>query len=212
MLAPSKAALATYTSLILASGSPRRLELLRRLLNPVGLSFEVRVSSFAEDLPKEKYPDPTDYVMETARCKGCEVFEASSGKVLVISADTVVVDSDGAILEKPSSRADAAQTLSRLSASSHFVYTGVALFRQGRSTTFCEKTTVTFSQLTDEAIANYVDSGEPMDKAGSYGIQGVAGSFVESIDGCYYNAVGLPMNRLARELNDFLKEDDRGSD
>ena len=200
LLIPAELAIlrSRYSGVILASGSPRRKELLSCVID----DFVVEKSTFAEDLPKGA---ADDYVVETARTKGEEV----AGKhptALVISADTVVVQ-DGTILEKPTSDADARRMLETLSGSTHFVYTGVCLFHGPRCRSFCERTDVTFSDLSKDAIAAYVATGEPMDKAGAYGIQGRAGPFVERISGCYYNVVGLPMNRLARELQLFLKED-----
>lgn len=184
-------------SVVLASGSPRRRELLELML-PV--SFRVEVSGFAEDLPKTD--DPAAYVTETARQKGLEVFRRCPDS-LVVAADTVVVV-DGEILEKPESEADARRTLRRLAGARHEVLTGVALFRESQERTFFERTSVFFSELQDADIDAYVATGEPLDKAGSYGIQGKAGAFVERIEGDYYNVVGLPMNRLSRELASFL--------
>lgn len=184
-------------SVVLASGSPRRRELLELML-PV--PFRVEVSGFAEDLPKTD--DPAVYVAETARQKGLEVFRRCPDS-LVVAADTVVV-LDGEILEKPESEADARRTLRRLSGARHEVLTGVALFRESHERTFVERTSVFFSELHDADIDAYAATGEPEDKAGSYGIQGRAGVFVERIEGDYFNVVGLPMNRLSRELASFL--------
>lgn len=204
MLASVAQTLGAY-SLVLASGSPRRRELLTQML-PTSLKFRVVTSGFAEDLPKDQFAAPSDYVMETARCKGVEVFErlADQGEVLIIAADTVVVGVDGAILEKPRSEAEATRMLQSLSGKTHDVYTGVALFRQGHTRVFYERTGVTFSPLSDDVVRAYVSTGEPFDKAGGYGAQGQAGSFVERFDGDYFNVVGLPMNRLSRELVSFL--------
>ncbi|KAJ8602449.1 hypothetical protein CTAYLR_001276 [Chrysophaeum taylorii] len=202
MLGSVAQALGTY-SLVLASGSPRRKDLLDQML-PETVSFRVETSGFEEDLPKT---EPSAYVMETARCKGVEVFERCGGNALVIAADTVVVGVDGAILEKPASEADALRVLSSLSGRTHAVLTGVALFRRGRTITFFERTEVTFSPLSEDTIRAYIATGEPMDKAGSYGIQGRAGPFVEKLEGDYFNVVGLPMNRLSRELVAFVRDD-----
>lgn len=206
MLAACASALNAY-SLILASGSPRRRELLTQML-PSSLKFRIETSGFAEDLPKANFDDPGQYVMETARCKGVDVFGrcAKEERALVIAADTVVVGTKGEILEKPSSESNACEMLRSLSGGRHYVYTGVALFREGETRIFHERTAVTFSALSDEVISAYVATGECMDKAGAYGAQGQAGSFIEGFDGDYFNVVGLPLNRLSRELIAFISE------
>ena len=193
----------TVTAIVLASGSPRRKELLAQML-PQGVDFVVRKSTFEEDLPKGA--DAAQYCVSTAAMKGEEVCAAvADPSQLIISADTVVV-LENEVLEKPADGADAARMLSRLSGRSHSVVTGCALFHGGRRATFYERTAVTFSELSAEAIASYVATGDPLDKAGAYGIQGRAGAFVEKIEGCYYNVVGFPLNRLSREVASFLAE------
>lgn len=216
--APALAAL----RLVLASGSPRRSELLREQL---GLAhFEVLPSRFAEDLDKAAFATPAEYCAETARRKGDEVLrrcccaEAAAGAErraqLVISADTVVC-LDGAALEKPRDAADAAATLRRLSGRPHEVVTAVALALlpagerepgAARTRAFRETTRVRFAELSDAAIDAYVACGEPMDKAGSYGIQGRGAPLVAALDGCYFNVVGLPLHRLSVELGALLAE------
>lgn len=201
MLASATQALQAF-SLVLASGSPRRRELLTQML-PSPITFRVETSGFAEDLDKALYPEPSDYVMQTARCKGVDVFNNCADDALVIAADTVVVH-EGKILEKPLSEEEARSMLRSLSGKTHTVYTGVALFRKDiEPRLFFESTKVTFSHLDDDVIAAYVATGESMDKAGAYGAQGQAGCFVERFDGDYFNVVGLPMNRLSRELRTF---------
>jgi len=206
LLQPWTSALLAYDRVILASASPRRKELLRTMLEPLNVPFEAEASTFAEDLPKDQHPGT--YARATAQCKGAEVCEAHKGEnVLVISADTVVALADGTILEKPQSDEDARRMLGLLSASAHKVYTGVAIFAgPSRRRAFTAETTVTFSELSPEAIASYVATGEPSDKAGSYAIQGFASAFVASIAGCYFNVVGLPINRLSLELIDLFAE------
>lgn len=206
MLAAYTSALQAY-SLVLASGSPRRRELLTQML-PSPLTFRIETSGFAEDLPKANFADPSQYVMETAKCKGLDVFGrcAKEERALVIAADTVVVGTEGEILEKPASESNAREMLRTLSGNRHCVYTGVALFREGKTRTFHECTAVTFSALSDDVIGAYVATGECMDKAGGYGAQGQAGSFIERFDGDYFNVVGLPLNRLSRELISFISE------
>ena len=125
--------------------------------------------------------------------------------LVIISADTVVV-LDNVVLEKPADEAHAVAMLRSLSGRSHDVVTGCALFHGGRATTFYERTAVQFSSLSDDAIGAYAATGDPLDKAGGYGIQGRAGAFVQRVDGCYYNVVGLPLNRLSREIAAFLAE------
>ena len=198
-----KEALASVSAVVLASGSPRRKELLGLVL-PEAYGFEVQTSDFAEDLPKDT--DAADYALRTATAKGESVVQARNAPdELIISADTVVVRKDK-ILEKPRDDDHARDMLSKLSGKTHKVITGVALFHKGRSCGFHACTKVTFSKLPAAAIDDYVATGDPLDKAGGYGIQGRAGCFVEGIDGCYHNVVGLPVNRLARELQQFLAD------
>lgn len=186
----------------LASASPRRKELLGQL----GLSFVVFPAQGEEQITGEQ---PRDVVIELARQKAGEIYGkitgagADSEDCLVIGADTVVC-CDGAVLGKPGSREDAAEMLRQLSGRTHQVYTGVSLWmrEQGRKVqySFYEKTDVTMWELSEEEIAAYVASGEPMDKAGSYGIQGKGAAFVQGIRGDYNNVVGLPIGRLYQEL------------
>ena len=172
--------------IILASASPRR----RELLEQIGAVFEVCPSN-AEEIMTSGVPG--EVVQELSRCKGSDVFERTSGDVLVIGADTVVAFQDS-ILGKPADAAMARDMLLRLQGNTHQVYTGVTLLlRQGGTVTqksFYEKTEVVFYPMT----------GEPMDKAGAYGIQGKSAVFVEKIDGDYSNVVGLPLARLYQEL------------
>lgn len=207
------AAALTAIRLVLASSSPRRVELMR---DNLGLNVEVCPSNFAEDLPKADFPDAKAYCKETARRKAEEVAArccgAGGGRAeLVIAADTVV-SLAGNVLEKPRDEAHACEMLRALSGSDHEVITAVSLIylpadrsMPRRERTVGEVTRVRFSALTDGAIRAYVDSGEPMDKAGAYGIQGRAGAFVSRIDGCYFNVVGLPLNRLCVELISLLE-------
>ncbi|KAH8076485.1 nucleoside-triphosphate diphosphatase [Aureococcus anophagefferens] len=198
-----KEALQSVTAIVLASGSPRRRELLGQML-PKDVSFVVQKSTFDEDLPKGD--DAALYCVRTAEKKGEEVCAAiNDPSRLIISADTVVV-LDNVVLEKPADEAHAVAMLRSLSGRSHDVVTGCALFHGGRATTFYERTAVQFSSLSDDAIAAYAATGDPRDKAGGYGIQGRAGAFVQRVDGCYYNVVGFPLNRLSREIAAFLAE------
>lgn len=174
-------------TIILASQSPRR----REILTLMGLPFEVVTSNFDESsMDKAKFASPQDYVLANATGKAREVAHRLAASApaappdLVIGSDTVVV-LDGRILEKPKSEAEALLMLRSLSGRNHAVVTGVALVAKGAKDpiAFFEQTEVWFTELTDAQIMAYIRSGEPMDKAGSYGIQGLGGSFVQKIDG-----------------------------
>jgi septum formation protein len=176
--------------LVLASQSPRRAELLRQ----AGISFEVRVANIDENrMPGES---PADYVRRLALAKARAV--ARDGET-VLGADTVVV-AGGAVLGKPADAAEARRMLELLSGRAHQVLTGIAIVRDGQTIADCASTSVWFSPLRPEEIDAYVASGEPMDKAGGYAIQGLACRFVERIEGCYFNVVGLPVSLVYRHL------------
>src|SRR5450755_2882535 len=179
-------------SLILASASPRRAELLRN----AGIPFTVEPAHIAEQpLPHEQ---PLQYAQRLARDKARAIFARHSDNV-VLGADTVVVV-DQHLLEKPRDTQDAARMLRLLSGRAHQVITGVCLVAKGYEQIEAEITEVRFSVLSESEIADYVETGEPMDKAGAYAIQGMASRWVERIDGCYFNVVGLPVPRLYRML------------
>ena len=182
-------------TIVLASASPRR----RELLEKAGVDFTVRVSQAEEHI--EPGTPPHEAVMQLAMQKAQAVARECPDD-LVIGADTVVV-LDGEILGKPADEADAARMLRRLSGQTHTVYTGVCLVRAGKTETFFEQTQVTFYPLTDDEIAAYVATGEPMDKAGAYGIQGRGCTLVREIRGDYFNVVGLPVAALYRRLVDL---------
>lgn len=183
--------------LVLASASPRRREILENL----GFAFTVRPSNAEEIIGENQTPSET--VESLAFQKAQSVAKTAADGEIVLGADTVVVY-DGKILGKPHDRRDAENMLHLLSGKTHEVYTGVCLAdRNGVLNSFSACTKVTFYPLSDEEIARYVDSGEPMDKAGSYGIQGKGCYLVEGIDGDYFNVVGLPAARTARALNTF---------
>ena len=183
-------------SLVLASASPRR----RELMQTAGLRFTVHVSKAEEHI--EPGTAATDAVQQLARQKAAAV-AAECPNDLVIGADTVVV-CDGRILGKPADTEDAFRMLRMLSGKTHCVYTGVCLVQNGQSETFCEKTQVTFYPLSDEEIHAYIATGEPMDKAGAYGIQGRGCTLVQSICGDYCNVVGLPVAALCRKLREYI--------
>lgn len=184
-------------SIILASQSPRRRELLERMGIP---KFEIIPAQGEERA--ECALSPAQLVEELSRQKAAEVAAQVQPEDLVIAADTVVAI-DGQVLGKPHSRQEAAVMLSTLSGREHHVYTGVTVRQGGRSVTEHEDTVVCFRPLSQEEIQAYVDTGEPMDKAGSYGIQGRGCVLVQGIRGDYYNVVGLPVCRLARILDGF---------
>jgi septum formation protein len=179
-------------SLILASASPRRAELLRN----ANIALTVEPAHLREEpLPNEK---PLDYVQRLARDKARAVFARHPDDV-VLGADTVVVV-DEHLLEKPVDERDAARMLNLLSGRTHQVITGICLVAAGFEQIEAEATQVRFSWLSESEIAGYVRMGEPMDKAGAYAIQGMASRWVERIEGCYFNVVGLPVPRVYRML------------
>lgn len=182
-------------SLILASASPRRKE----IMQTAGLEFSVFVSDTDETLPDGI--SASDAVTELSYRKALAVAKTHPDDT-VIGADTVVA-LDGNILGKPSDKDDAARMLRSLSGKTHKVFTGVCIIRNSEVTKFFEETDVTFFQLTDEEIDAYIDTNEPMDKAGSYGIQGKGCALVKGICGDYFNVVGLPAARLLKELKNF---------
>ncbi len=182
-------------NIVLASASPRRRELLEQL----GLSFSVRPSSGEPEVSGET---PEAAVCAVALAKAEDVAASASPEELVLAADTLVY-LDGKPLGKPAGREGAAAMLRSLSGREHEVYTGVALVGGGRKLVRCERTVVRFRPLTEETIRRYVDTGEPMDKAGAYGIQGLGCLLVESIRGDYSNVVGLPLGLLNSMLESF---------
>jgi septum formation protein len=187
--------------IVLASASPRR----RELLTQAGFSFTVKVSDAEEIITKQ---EPANVVKELASLKA-EAVASQETEALVIGADTVVAI-DGKILGKPKDRQEAFDMLSMLQGKTHQVYTGVALIfpkKDGQEqVAFSECTHVTMHHMAEEEIWSYIDTGEPMDKAGAYGIQGRAAIYIEKISGDYNNVVGLPIARLYQELKGWLKK------
>ena len=185
--------------IILASGSPRRKELLENL----GIKFEILPDNTPE--PVLENISPQDAVMTLAKFKGDNVVSVigKSEDCIIISADTVVAVDDR-ILGKPRTKEDAFEMLSSLSGRCHSVYTGVYLRENpgGKSVNFYEKTEVFFKNLDIKEIKDYINTGEPMDKAGAYGIQTLGAAFVEKICGDYFNVVGLPLCSLAKALKE----------
>ena len=176
--------------LILASASPRR----RELMAYTGLPFEV-ICADAEEI---KTGEPEALVTENARLKARAVAEKHPGR-LVLAADTIVYQ-DGQVLGKPKDEQDARNMLHSLSGKTHTVYTGVCVIGEdGREEARADASRVAFVPLSDEAIDWYIATGEPMDKAGAYAVQGRAGMFVSRIEGSYSNVIGLPM-ALVRDM------------
>lgn len=184
-------------AVILASQSPRRRELLERM----GFSdFLIRPARGEEIFDPSL--TPAQLVEALSQQKAAEVAAGAGSEDLIIAADTVV-SVDGRVLGKPRDVAEAAEMLAALSGREHTVYTGVTVRRGGKAVTEHEATAVRFRPLAGEEIAAYVATGEPMDKAGAYGIQGCGALLVEGISGDYFNVVGLPVCRLGRILAGF---------
>lgn len=185
---------------VLASASERRQELLTRLVD----NFNIIVSDFDEQSIKKMH-SISEFVQNIALGKAKDVAARLQEGHVVIAADTVV-EIDGEILGKPKDEEQAFRMLRKLSGKTHRVYTGLVLINTSTNKILknTEVTEVIFSELNEEDIRKYIQSGEPMDKAGSYGIQGKGGIFIEKISGCYYNVVGLPLNRLNKMLKEII--------
>ncbi len=199
--------------IILGSASPRR----RELLAQIGAEFEIRVSEKEEIYHSEK---PEEIVCELALMKAenvaSELSEAERAGAVVLGADTVVV-LDGKILGKPSDEEEAARMLSALQGRSHEVYTGVAVLEYAESgegavpggwklekkENYAVETRVYVNPMTEQEIREYIATGDPMDKAGAYGIQGRFAAYIDRIEGDYYNVVGLPVSRVYRTLKEM---------
>ncbi len=185
-------------NLVLASRSPRRSDILKQL----GLQFTSQPSE-VDETELDNLVAPMDLVMDLAFRKALKVSQ-SLIEGIVIGADTVVVI-NGRILGKPHSKEEAREMLSGLSGKEHSVFTGLALLEvpSGRKLVSFAETKVQFRSLEKIEIENYVATGEPLDKAGAYGIQGKGAILVEKINGCYYNVVGLPVAKLVNMLKEF---------
>jgi septum formation protein len=187
--------------LVLASASPRRKE----LLTQSGYDFKVVPANIPETRRTDE--DPTHFVTRLAQEKAQSVFDlldrgASEDPLLVLGADTVVVTSEE-LLGKPRDVEDAARMLRMLSWSTHHVITGVCLISKEKTEIAAETTSVTMREIAASEIAAYVATGEPMDKAGAYAIQGYAARWIPRIEGCYFNVVGLPLARVASMMEGF---------
>ena len=180
-------------SLILASGSPRR----RELFTEAGLNFEV-VSVDVDETPNEKEPEKVAQELSRRKAAAAErmIYGETDRNKVIVAADTVVIHNKE-VLGKPKDEADAVRMLTELSGAVHDVITGVTILTPGREeVTFSQRTRVRFRPLSEEEIRDYVATGEPMDKAGAYGIQGLGGRLVEGIDGDFNNVVGFPIDRF----------------
>ena len=180
-------------NIILASTSPRR----RELMDLMGLRYEI-LAPEGEEIFNPSL-SPADLVQQLARQKGENVAARSGDDALVIAADTVVALGSW-VLGKPRDAADAVAMLTALSGKAHSVFTGVCMFGQGKIVVESEETLVHMRPLSQAEIAAYVDSGEPMDKAGAYGIQGGASRFIPRIEGDYFNVMGFPVCRIGQML------------
>lgn len=195
--------------LILASASPRR----RELLEQAGVVFTVSAASLNED----RLPDETAavYVQRLAEEKAQAIWNRHRGldteddPLVVLGADTCVV-SEGNVLGKPVDVADARRMLELLSGRTHAVLTGLAVISSARTVRDVEITQVTFDQITDQETARYLVSGEALDKAGAYGIQGYAARWIPRIEGCYFNVVGLPIARTIALIAEALEDPGAG--
>ena len=190
--------------LILASASPRRRELLRN----AGFEFDVLASHIVENIQRGERPE--EFARRAAREKAMQIAASSPRGSFVLGADTVVVI-DGETLGKPSDLEDAARMLRLLSGRTHQVHTGICLVRAPDEIEALQHATtlVTFRELDEEEIRHYVESGEPLDKAGAYAVQGLASRFVTRISGCYSNVVGLPVARVYGIIRPLMKAEGR---
>jgi len=187
--------------LVLASASPRR----RELLTQAGFEFQL----FPANIPEVRRPneDPATFAVRLAQEKAQSVFDQLAsreqpGTILVLGADTIVVTAEE-ILGKPEDAADAARMLRLLSGRMHDVITGVCLISEQTTEVATETTSVTVRKISEKEIAAYVASGEPMDKAGAYAIQGYAARWIPRVEGCYFNVVGLPVALVASMIERY---------
>lgn len=185
------------TRLILASGSPRRAEMMSRITS----EYKIVIPDIDETMLEDEKPE--DMVKRLAIEKAEAVIKKTGGKLPVIAADTIVVHNK--VLGKPVDEDEACQMLAELSNDSHFVISGVAIINpiNSKKISFTETTEVFFGPISNEEIRDYVKSKEPMDKAGAYGIQGEGGRFITKINGCFYNVMGFPFNKIYKNLKEL---------
>jgi len=191
--------------IVLASNSPRRKELLHQIFD----KFDVVKSNFDEDEIKEKEPEKLVQILSVKKAE--EVFERIQNKeneLLVIGGDTLVYF-DGQVLGKPKDERDAFNTLKKLQGNKNIVYSAFTIiFKKDNKTikeTYLSKSTVIMKAMSDEEIEKYIKTGEPMDKAGSYAVQGIGSKFIEKIEGSYSSVVGLDVEKLKEKLKDMCK-------
>jgi len=185
-------------SIILASKSPRRQELLTML----GVKFDICVSNADETIKEGQSPDSIVKELALKKAKAVKDEHAKQGD-LVIGADTIVV-CDNIIFGKPKDEMDAINMLTALSGKEHYVYSGIAVLSDNKEVFDSVKTKVVFKPLTRDEVERYVKTGEPMDKAGAYAIQGLSSIFIEGIEGDFYNVMGLPLFKLAEILKVYF--------
>ncbi len=190
--------------IVLASGSPRRKDILREM----GIEFSVEPSRYEEDNGQDL--SPKELVEKQARGKAAEVAARLRPPVPVLGADTIVV-LDGDILGKPRDEADAARMLSALSGRTHEVWTGVAVVFEDKVKIGAARTEVSFHEISSAEISAYIETGEPMDKAGAYALQGIGGQFVREVRGSRSNVIGLPKRLTATLLKEAGYGDDTGN-
>ncbi len=186
--------------ILLASSSPRRKEILQMV------GFKLRI--VPSDAEERIYPTPEETAIKNAELKALSVRDKAEPDEIILAADTIVV-LNGEVLGKPSDKKEAVEFLKKLSSNYHTVITGFALlFPNGKLVSGLEKTEVKFKRMSLKEIEWYVDTGEPLDKAGAYGIQGIGAIFIERIDGDYFNVMGLPVGKiydiLTLESNYFI--------
>lgn len=202
MLESTRQAL-TSTRIILASGSPRRYKIIKKL----GFDFEVIVSNYDENLDRSIYKNHGDYVQDLAKLKAHEVNKRiqidPNLPSLIISADTLVTVGD-TIYGKPKDESDAFRMLSHLANREHVVYTGVCLKTPKKEVNFHTSTKVKFGDLSEDQIRAYIKTGECLDKAGGYGAQGLGGCLIENISGDFYTVMGMPIYFVAKHLNEIF--------
>ncbi|XP_026666456.1 uncharacterized protein LOC108632706 isoform X2 [Ceratina calcarata] len=206
MLEPTMQTLAT-TRIVLASGSPRRLEILKKL----GLNIEVVPSLYDENLDRSLYKNSGEYVQDIAKYKVQEVYDRLSKEDtarpnLIIGADTMVTMGN-IIYGKPKNESHAFEMLSSLANREHIVYTGVCLKTPNKEVNFYELTKVKFGDISEEQIWTYIKTKEPLDKAGGYGAQGLGGCLIERIDGDFYTVMGMPLYKTVKKLNEMFGSD-----
>lgn len=199
MLEPIRHSVLNGKRIILASSSPRRSEILQN----IGLKFEVVPSKYEEDLKPESFKNHGEYAVATAYNKVIDVDKLLSNDSIkpeiIIGADTVV-SLAGKVLGKPKDKSEAFKYLKELNGKQHTVYTGMVIKTRKDIQKFYESTSVFMAPLDDKTIQAYVDTSEPLDKAGAYGIQGFGGSIIEKIDGDYFNVMGLPLHSFCKHL------------